>query len=493
VFLPAGGYSITTLVLKSRVILVGAGHRATMLRQRIGTNAPIIRNDYTLNANAAFGGVRDMCLQGARSQQSDLTTTLASNYTAGAGTLSLTSATGVLPFGSVKLTNPGVNGGAATWLRYTAISGTTLSLDLWGIEGSTDASFTTASTVVTIPRAHGIFLYRDPPTTFGANDDFYDLHYRFNNVFFFDIKGDGFIQYGQAVTKMSDCDFEYISNVGLRPSWDSFFMNLNIGNIGRMGCVLGRAQIHMTNVTSYFCGGDTPADGHGYYIDYKLPASDYEGMITLVNCTAQDNKANGLYVVAADRLIVRGFGASTNSASSSGTYAGVRIVGMQDSLLEFVSVDRGVITVAGQTAPTQTNALDIDVLSTGNQINLTHGGAGVTVGAPIKSGSVLTGGNHIRIGSMGGMLSPAFSATPSFDPYVASIFRPGVLTANVTAVTIANAHYGCTLKIIWQQDGTGSRTVAVPATVKNAPTLASGANTYTTWNLTYDGTNWIHS
>jgi hypothetical protein len=492
VLLPAPGFSITTLVLKSRVILVGNGHWATMLRQRPSTNAPIVRNDYTLNANAAFGGLRDLCLQGGRSQQSDFTTTLSSNYAAGAGTLVLTSVTGVLPFGSVKLTNAGVNGGAPTWLRYVAVNtGTnTLTVDLNGIEGSADASFVTAGTTVTIPRAHGLFLYRDPPTSFGANDDFYDLHYRFNNVFFFDIKGDGFIQYGQAVTTMTDCAFEYVDNVGLRPSWDSFFMNLNIGNIGRMGCVLGRAQIHMTNVTSYFCGGNTPADGHGYFIDYKLPASDYEGMITLVNCTAQDNKANGLYVMAADRLMVRAFGASTNSASSTGTYAGVKIVGMQDSLLEFVSVDRGAITVAGQTAPTQANALDIDSLSTGNQINLTHGGtSGVTVGPAIKSGSDLSGGNQITIGSQGGTKTQAYATPFTPDPYVAEAYEM-TLTGNLTINAPANAHMGTKLRFRFIQDGTGGRTMTFNAALPAVwgPDLNAGAENLIEFQ--YNGTAW---
>jgi hypothetical protein len=109
---------------------------------------------------------------------------------------------------------------------------------------------------------------------------------------------------------------------------------------------------------------------------------------------------------------------------SSGTYAGVKLVGTQDSIIDFVSVDRGVITVAGQTAPTQTNALDIDSASAGNQITMTHGGTtGFTVGTAIKSGSDLSGGNQITIGSQGGTKTQAYATPFTPDPYVAETYE----------------------------------------------------------------------
>jgi hypothetical protein len=139
-------------------------------------------------------------LQGGRGGQTDASTTLSANYTAGGTTLSLTDGSGFLPYGTVKLVNAGVNGGAPTWLLYTSKTGTnTLNVVLNGIEGSVDASFVTAGTTVTSPRAHGIYYYKDPPTSIGATKEIFDLAFRMHNVFFFDIKGDGFSQYGQAV------------------------------------------------------------------------------------------------------------------------------------------------------------------------------------------------------------------------------------------------------------------------------------------------------
>lgn len=78
--------------------------------------------------------------------------------------------------------------------------------------------------------------------------------------------------------------------------------------------------------------------------------------------------------------------------------------------------------------------------------------------------------------------SVAFSATPTFDMTAVNNFKFGVLTANVTAITVSGwtASKDQTIKIRFQQDATGGRTVAWPAGWKWSggvvPVVSSGAN-----------------
>lgn len=76
--------------------------------------------------------------------------------------------------------------------------------------------------------------------------------------------------------------------------------------------------------------------------------------------------------------------------------------------------------------------------------------------------------------------TPAFSATPTFDFNTSASFVPGVLTANITAMTCSNmkANQGGFIKL--KQDGTGGRTAVFCSQFlfpnSTAPTLSTGAN-----------------
>lgn len=69
------------------------------------------------------------------------------------------------------------------------------------------------------------------------------------------------------------------------------------------------------------------------------------------------------------------------------------------------------------------------------------------------------------------------------------------LTGNITGITISNAAQGRIIRLIFKQDGTGSRTVAGFASnimlAGDAFSVTSNANRYTTLTLCYDGTNWV--
>ena len=71
--------------------------------------------------------------------------------------------------------------------------------------------------------------------------------------------------------------------------------------------------------------------------------------------------------------------------------------------------------------------------------------------------------------------------------------QKSTLTGNCTFTFTAPAN-PCALQLILAQDGTGSRTVTWPATVKwpggTAPTLSTGASAVDVVSFLYDGTNY---
>lgn len=89
-------------------------------------------------------------------------------------------------------------------------------------------------------------------------------------------------------------------------------------------------------------------------------------------------------------------------------------------------------------------------------------------------------------------LTPAHSATPTFDCSTSNVFEPAALTGNVTSITLPNAVAGQTVQIRFQQDATGGRTVAVPSGTKVDGSINTAANRVSWLILTYSarGSRW---
>lgn len=113
--------------------------------------------------------------------------------------------------------------------------------------------------------------------------------------------------------------------------------------------------------------------------------------------------------------------------------------------------------------------------------------------AYVDTGLAAVTGKSVFGGSTGS--APAFSATPTFslaDISVKSptVFEPGAMTANVTAVTFTNKSAGAKFDIVWLQDGTGGRTVTYGASAVNTCPVDPTANKATTqhFRVGQDGT-----
>lgn len=79
----------------------------------------------------------------------------------------------------------------------------------------------------------------------------------------------------------------------------------------------------------------------------------------------------------------------------------------------------------------------------------------------------------------------SYGTTVFISPLVADFWQVSALTGNVTTLDMNNAFIGLQVRIRFQQDGTGGRTVAVPSGAKVAGSLASAANQVSILYLVY--------
>ena len=94
-----------------------------------------------------------------------------------------------------------------------------------------------------------------------------------------------------------------------------------------------------------------------------------------------------------------------------------------------------------------------------------------------------------------GVFSIDFSATPTFDLEEADSFDLAAMTVNITGITLNNPHVGQVWRVVFLQDGVGSRTISGwPASVlltggSFTPTATGGKRSMLTF--LYDGSNHV--
>lgn len=379
VICPGVGYLHTGLVGKSKVRVRGNNQFATRLHLAANSNKPSFRNDYTSGASAVGCELKDLTLDGNRYKQTLATTTIATTaYTAGNSTITLTDASGFLPYGSVKI---GTNR-----LIYTSISGNVLQGVNGGRENTTDANAAIGATVTQYDKTCGIYFLNQGST---PGNELGDPHHLVENVRVMNHAGSGFVEYSNSETRLKSV-YAYLNDEhGFRPSWDTWMTDCTAEQNGRAGFYEYWAPNLVQNCKSFNSGGVTAAEGFGFFLESV--SQPFLGEQVHTNCLAEDNTANGWFLLNTDRAELWGCGADSNSKGSVGTYAGFRLKAANLCHITGSSVER---KIDGTNSPQQ-NAMDIDVASTGNTVIMTHGAAGsASVGTFWKSGSDLSGGNN---------------------------------------------------------------------------------------------------
>ncbi len=480
VLLRGAGYLTTGLVLRHRVMLEGAGRRATMLHLAYQANAPVIRNDNTLDNTSLYCGVRRMWVDGNRARQADVTSTLSGSYAVNGTSLALADASGFSYSGSVLI---GTNR-----LHYTSKSGNTLNGVEGGREATTDAAASSGATV-TQHRCHGISLSTAPYNTVGANAEAGDAYFTVNEVYVKNVKGDGISQWGNGEARYIDVVAEYADHFSFRTSFDTFMSDCTSASSGRAGFYSRSSDTRMSNCKAFFAGGNVGAEGWGFFLDGVRSSSALtEGTTTLSGCFAQDNKADGFYLLNATRVVLTGVASTNGTSNASGGFVGVRMDGARQCAVTLASTDRGSTASQKQAVSIATGART----SVDNQVVVSHGPAGSgTVLEAVKSGSTLDG-NRVTVNGMGSTMAVAYAATVTPDPYQATTWVVGTLTGAVTIANPATGHRGAELLLVLTQDATGGRTVTWGSAFKvPAGAASTTASAVSTVRFVSDGTNWL--
>ena len=115
-----------------------------------------------------------------------------------------------------------------------------------------------------------------------------------------------------------------------------------------------------------------------------------------------------------------------------------------------------------------------------------------TSGAQTVAGVKTFSDRSAHAGAYTPSLTPAHSATPTFDCATGNVFEPAAMTGNVTSITLSNAVAGQTVQIRFQQDATGGRTCAVPSGAKVDGSINTAADRVSWLILTYSsrGSRW---
>jgi len=185
-------------------------------------------------------------------------------------------------------------------------------------------------------------------------------------------------------------------------------------------------------------------------------------------------RGDGAWAVPAGGGNVSGSGAVTSGALAQWGDASGTVIG-QVTLSGLLKLSAGVPSVA---------VAGTDYADPASVVLLT--------GAQAVGGVKTFSNRSVHAGAYTPSLTPAHSATPTFDCSTGNVFEPAALTGNVTSITLSNAVAGQTVQIRFQQDATGGRTVAVPSGAKVDGTPDTGANRVNWLVLTYSsrGSRW---
>ena len=145
-----------------------------------------------------------------------------------------------------------------------------------------------------------------------------------------------------------------------------------------------------------------------------------------------------------------------------------------------------VLSVAGRTGAVTLGVADVTgAAATANTVDLST--------AQTVAGVKTFSSRSSHAGAYTPSLTPAHSATPTFDCAAGNVFEPGVVTSNITSMTMSNPVAGQTVNVILKQDATGGRTIAVPSGAKIDGAPNTGANRINVLVMQYYGAGsiWI--
>lgn len=342
----------------------------------------------------------------------------------------------------------------------------------------------------------GIYFAQNPLFGQPVGDEYTDPRQLVQNVLIRDMRGNGFVEAnGRSETRLLTVHVFFVEGIGFVPGPDTVMIGCVAGSTGLQGFSITLPSIRLSSCKAFYAGRVTPTSGHGFHLAGSRGAS-------LVACEAQDNQAAGLRVDGyAERSIVQGFVADSNSKRGKNLHAGVEVGACRFSIIDAVCFERNdpaVADTASALFSPQRHALKMETDSFSNQIRLTHSAATAAAVVeqaimPSSNTAALVAQNTITINAQGAYRAVPYAATITPDPYSGSEINVGVLTGAITVAATTNHHAGAEMSLTFTQDATGGRVVTWNAQYKVSWTPTTTANRINRISFTYNGSVWVQT
>ena len=308
------------------------------------------------------------------------------------------------------------------------------------------------------------------------------------NVLAFGCEGNGFNMYGTANTaRLYNC-YGYHNNLhGFYLKTDQALWGCKAGNNNGGGFVIYASTSCLLSGCKAFGNGAVTGTG-----EFSVEASE---QVIIDNCTAEDFKGRNafdLYQVRASRVT----GGIYRSMSVWANSTGLSVAGTANADLWHTnhpqSLDIQLVcafpTGSGLTQPAY-------------HLYTAELGAGISINMRAQKGTWATGRHNsdgsdatadIRFNNnRAGVIATAYAATVTPDQDVAETHIIGALTGNITIANPTFPSRGQTLRIIFTQDGTGSRTVTWGGDFTTSFQPTTTASSVSTVAFIYNGTKWV--
>lgn len=308
----------------------------------------------------------------------------------------------------------------------------------------------------------------DTPGTF----TFADPHHLVSDVLVRNVRGHGVhLDVKASETRLRNVVVHTATKHGFYLAWgDNFLSDCTAIETGQDGFHLTSAvgSTRLVACKSFYCGtamASATDQGHGFHIAGSRNQ--------LSACEAQDNYGHGFSIVGNNNVIDTALSDSNGQYAGLTTASGVYLKNAQYNTVHVIAGNRDAFTRQDYGA-----YLDFATGSCyGNKIRITPFG---TTGFGVNVWSVGTGtNNQVEIGASGGMARTGTGVALDAALGTVGYF---ILTANVTIDHVANRWPGMVVTYVFQQDGTGGRTVTWGAS--GAYKVPAGWSPVTTANKT---------
>lgn len=341
--------------------------------------------------------------------------------------------------------------------------------------------------------SHGIFFNTNPLFSESTNDAYFDSHQLVEDVEIWNCAGWGFFETGRCETRLKNVYTENCVSGGISPSFDTFLWGCSSGANSGPGFSFTHGNITAAGCKSFLSGkpdsGGTIGNQPGFVITGIALAC------TMVGCIAQNNNAQGFYLLNASGVTLFGNADSNNFGigNTNTAFAGVELKNSFNNIVEITGTQG---FQSGAQVGNQYSVLRVNNNSDGNNINVTQiAQSGYTAGPVVSADSVylnnLIVANGLQINPVSTsprITSITSSATPSLDTDNYNILEITALAVDITSMTTnlsGSPQDGASLIVRITDNGTGraiswgssfeaSGTISLPTTTTPAVLLTIG-------------------